>query len=151
AATPVFADAVEELGRLRVEQVRPPKWAGAVRMLLQPVAHATYGTFAEQIARQRRFRDKQIEAARRNAELHAQRQAEKARILAERQARHEAERKARLEAKLRAREQQLLLKGKEREAKRRDREKRWARKRRQGMKRKLAGLVRSVLGRAAGL
>jgi len=130
AATPLFADAVEQLGTLSTAVQREPLWVRGLRLALAPMARKTLGTFADQIGRERRRRDKAKAREERIVALQAQRAAEKARVLEERQARREAEVREREDALQHARREKLRVKEEARAAKRRAREARLAESRR---------------------
>jgi hypothetical protein len=131
AATPAFADAVERVARERLRPEPDPLWVPALRRVLAPLAERTSGTFAQQIGRERRRVRKAhavVQKARaredRIAALHAQRAAEKARILAERQARRDAEAREREERRARALVEKLQVKEAVLAARRRERDER---------------------------
>jgi hypothetical protein len=137
AATPVFADAVEHLATAAARPEPDPAWVPALQWALTPLARKTRGTFAQQLARQRRRLEKKRrveEKARlrleRIAALHAQRAEEKARLLAARRAKHEAETRRREAEHAQARAAKLMAKEEARAAKRRHKDVRLAEARR---------------------
>jgi hypothetical protein len=85
----------------------------AARTLLQPLARHTAGTFAEQISRKRRRRDKERAKVERVAALEARRAAEKTHLAEERRTRREAVVREREAAKARARTEQLAARQQE--------------------------------------
>jgi hypothetical protein len=121
-ATPVFADAVETLAASSAAPAREPLWAPALRLALTPVMRRTAGTFAQQIGRERRRREKARARDERAAQLQAQRALEKARIVEERRARHEARARERREHEARLRAAKLAAKEQARRQKRRRKE-----------------------------
>ncbi len=137
AVTPVFADAVEHLASATRRPEPDPGWVPALQWALGPLARKTRGTFAQQIARQRRRLEKKRrveEKARlrldRIAALHAQRAQEKARLVAARRAAHEAEARRREAEREQARAAMLMAKEEARAAKRRQKDVRLAEARR---------------------
>ena len=109
-ATDTFVQAVERLASLSPQPLEDPMWAPVVRAVLSPVADRTSGTFVESVGRKRRYRDKAVESAARNAALHTQRAIEKARIAEERRVRAEAETRERAERVARHHQEKLLRK-----------------------------------------
>ncbi len=97
-ATPALAAAIERLGRTPVPALGEAWWARPLRAALVPLARRTRGTFAQQLSRERRRREKVVAREQRIVEVHAQRAAEKAAILDERRRRAEAEQVARAAA-----------------------------------------------------
>lgn len=117
AAAPAFADAVEELAQLPARASRESLWSLPLRLALMPLARHTSGTFAQQISRERRRRDKRRRSAERKAALEAFRAAAKIRIQEERRARHERDLRERREREAQEREARLLAKQQQREQK----------------------------------
>lgn len=60
AATPLFADAVEQLAAIDCAPIASPRWLSLLRAALAPIAERTYGTFSEQHARDRRRYEKAL-------------------------------------------------------------------------------------------
>jgi hypothetical protein len=123
AATPAFTDAVERVAQLGVARSAEPPWVPVLRRVMTPLARRTAGTFAEQISRKRRRRDKERAKVERVTALEAQRVAEKQQLAEQRQGRREAvvrEReadKARVQAeRTAARQQEVARKQQEKEA-----------------------------------
>ncbi|MBM3817894.1 MAG: hypothetical protein FJW14_02580 [Acidimicrobiia bacterium] len=149
AATPVFADFVESMASLPIHPRPDPAWVPAVRWALTPLARTTSGTFAEQISRERRRREKRRRTDERRAALEDARAAQKARVADERRLRREAEVRERQERIARERQEALLAKQRKREAKLQQKEERmaqWQReKRRRAFNARLAGFYRRLL------
>lgn len=149
SATPIFADAVERLASLALVPRQDTVFDRALRWALTPAARRASGTFIDHASRERRRREKVRARVGRMATLARQREAEKARVLAERQVRHEAEAREREAALAQAREAKLRVKADKQEAKRRAREARLAdsqrRKRRAAWSAKLAFYVKRVM------
>jgi hypothetical protein len=135
AATPIFADAVEQLGRLRITPHPEPSWSSALRVALTPLAKRTVGTFADQIGRERRRLEKARARKERIRALQEQRAQEKARILEERRIKHEAVARERQERESRERTERLRAKEEVRAEKRQAKQARVAAK---GRRRRLA-------------
>jgi hypothetical protein len=148
-ATPVFADAVESLATLQTRPRSAPAWTPLLRLALTPLARRTSGTFAEQISRERRRREKRRRNEERVAALEAARAAQKARAIEERRLRREAELRERRERIERERQEALLAKQRRREEKLRLKEERttqWRReKRRRTLNARLAHYYRRLL------
>ena len=102
-ATPGFVDAVESLARAGVAPTAEPWWVPRLRRALEPLAKRTSGTFAEQIARERRRRIEERERAERIERHEAMRAEQRSQRLAAREAQKQA--KARAEQ---ARREQVL-------------------------------------------
>lgn len=149
ASTPVFADAVEALARERVARRDLPTWVPMLQRALAPLARHTSGTFAQQISRERRRREKRRHREKRVAALEAARLADKIRIQAERQRRREAEAESRRLMLEREREERRLVKQRKREEKltlKEQRTSQWRReKRRRALNARLAAYYRRLL------
>jgi hypothetical protein len=149
AATPAFAEAVERIAQLRVSPLREPLWIPVLRRAMRPLARRTAGTFAQQISRKRRRRDKARTKVERVTALEAQRVEEKQRLADERRARRDAVVAAREATKARARSEQLAGRQQEIEEKQRRKEARmeqWQReKRRRALNARLAAYWRRVV------
>jgi hypothetical protein len=100
AATPLFAEAVEAAARARVRPNPEPMWVPALRRALAPLARKTSGTFAQQVARERRRRVEGQERTARIAQHEALRAEQRAQRLAARLAQQQE--KARAEDERRA-------------------------------------------------
>lgn len=149
AATPVFVDSVESMADLPKRPHPIPFWVPLLRWALTPVARRTSGTFAEQIGRERRRREKRRSVEARIAALEAARVAQKARVQGERRLRREAERRERHERLERATQDALAVKQRAREEKLRLKQERtvhWQRqKRRRAFSARLAAYYRRLL------
>ena len=148
-ATPVFAGSVESLALLRPRRRPAPFWVPLLRLALTPLAVRTSGTFAEQISRERRRREKGRKRDERVAALAALRAAQKATVTAERRQRKEAEARERTERLARERQEALLTKQRRQEEKRRVKEARtdqWRRdKRRRAFNARLVEYYRRLV------
>ena len=148
-ATPVFADQVESLRSLGSNPRPLPFWAPVLQSALAPLARRTSGTFAEQISRERRRREKSKAKDDRLAALAVARASQKARAIEERQQRREAEIRERRERIERDRQEVLLAKQRTRDEKVRVKEERtvkWRReKRRRALNLRLAKYYRWLL------
>jgi hypothetical protein len=149
AATPGFASSVEELAVLRPRAEADPFWIPLLRMALAPLARHTSGTFAQQVGRERRRRQKRRSKEERVATLEATRAAQKVRILEEREARRQAEARERLEQLEQKRRERATTKEQHLEEKRRQKSERaaqWKReKRRRALNARLAGYYRRLM------
>jgi hypothetical protein len=149
AATPAFADAVEDVATLRVRKVGQPFWIPVLRALMTPLARHTSGTFAEQVNRKRRRRDKALAKTERATNLETHRAAEKARILEERQRHREEAMRERREREERVRAERLAVKREALEAKKREKAehmKRWrGEKRHRAFNNRIAAYYRRLL------
>jgi hypothetical protein len=148
-ATPVFADFVESLGEIPSRPRPNPMWVPMLRFALTPLARRTYGTFAQQISRERRRREKQARREAHVAEREALRAAQKAHVVEERRLRRETEERERRERIERARQEALLAKQRRREEKQRVKTQRttdWRReKRRRALNARLLAYYRRLL------
>ena len=132
-ATPLFVEAIEQLGALNPARSQAPLWTSPLRAVMAPLARRTLGTFAEHESRERRYRDKQQAREERMAALEAQRVLEKTRLVEERRARHEAVRRERQERAGRERAARVAAQQQEREDKTRQKAERmtqWQREKR---------------------
>jgi hypothetical protein len=96
AATDVFVDAVEELGRVAATPARAPAWAPALRLALFPLALAVHSAIVGTAAPGDRT-SVELQRARRKEEHRREREAEEQRLRAARDA-DRAEKAARAEA-----------------------------------------------------
>ncbi len=155
AATPVFANAVEHLAMASRRPEPEPVWVPALRWAMRPLARKTSGTFAQQLARQRRrlekkrrVEDKARLRLERIAALEDQRAREKAQLQAARRAAHEAAVRRREAEREQARAAAAMAKEEARAAKRRQKESRLAegrrRKRRAAFQARLSAYLRRL-------
>ena len=149
-ATDTFVQAVERLASTSPQPLRDPLWAPAVRAVLWPVAKHTSGTFVESVGRQRRYREKAVESAARNAALHTQRAIEKARVLDGRRVRAEAEMRERAERVARHHQEKLLRKAERQREKAQRLAQRRREKQRHAFKATLAKYYRRLIHSSSG-
>ena len=133
-ATPVFANAVVALASASLAPGRDPLWTPIVRFGLRPIMRRTRGTFAEQISRARRRKEKRRAHDEREATLRHLRAQEKARVVEERQRRYSAKTEKRTERTASDRADKLAARERRRDAKRQ-------RQRRKAFKGRLASYV----------
>jgi hypothetical protein len=137
-ATPRVVAAVEETATLSRRPMPVPAWQAGLRWILAPLARRTNGTFAEQVSRERRYRDR-AEAERKR----------KQQAIEERRTRHLAARREKEARKGRANAEKLALRDQVHHEKERQKEKRlaaWHRKKqRQAAGERIAVLWRRVV------
>jgi hypothetical protein len=148
-ATPVFADFVESLGEIQSRPRPVPMWVPMLRFALAPLARSTFGTFAQQISRERRRREKLRRREAHVAERETLRAAQKAQVLEQRRLRRETEERERRERIERSRQDALLAKQRRREEKlqlKTQRTTEWRReKRRRALNARLVAYYRRLL------
>ena len=148
-ATPAFTDAVERIAQLQVAPADEASWIPVLRWAMTPLARRTAGTFAEQISRKRRRRDKERARVERVTAIEALRAAEKLQVAEQRRARREAIAREREAEQARLDAERMAARQQETDRKQRQKEERlaqWQReKRRRAINARLLAYWRRVL------